>query len=87
MDVRIKNLKVAMQLGNDGVEFEIRDGEGKHIGDLLVGRANVVWCKGKTRKKNGVRVRLIKLVGMIEETARKPARRKRARPEGRVDLF
>ena len=55
MKVTIKDLAVNMELGNRGVEFDIYDAEGNHLGDLRVGRGTVEWCRGRTRSGNGVK--------------------------------
>lgn len=54
MDVKIKKLKVEMDLGNNGVEFGVRDNEGKYLGDLRITKAKIEWCKGKVHTGNGV---------------------------------
>jgi hypothetical protein len=53
MDVRIKQFNVEMELKTKGIELEVRDNEGNHLGDLCIGKANVEWCKGKTRRGGG----------------------------------
>jgi hypothetical protein len=56
MNVSIKDLAVKMDLGNKGVEFEVKDNDGKHLGDLIIARGAITWCPGRTRPENGVRV-------------------------------
>ena len=53
MRVEIKNFKVQMEIKNTGIELDVRDNSGNHLGDLYVSKANLVWCKGKTTRKNG----------------------------------
>jgi len=53
MKVSIKNLQVSMSLGNNGIELDVYDTEGKHLGDLHIGKAKLVWCNGKTTKLHG----------------------------------
>ena len=43
MKVRIKDLSVSMEVGNDGVMLEVRDTSGKLRGDLRLGRGTVEW--------------------------------------------
>lgn len=66
MKVRVKDLQVSMELGNNGIELELKDNSGKHIGDLRIGRATVEWCKGKIRKDYGIKLTLHELIEMIE---------------------
>jgi hypothetical protein len=54
MQVTIKDLAVSMELGNPGVEFDVYDANGNHLGDFRISNATVEWCKGRTRSGNGV---------------------------------
>lgn len=56
MKVAIKQLNTEMPLKNKGMEIEVRDNTGKHRGDLIVTKAKVVWCQGRTSRENGVAV-------------------------------
>jgi hypothetical protein len=38
MNVSIKDLSVRMQLGNNGIELEVKDPQKRHLGDLCIGR-------------------------------------------------
>ena len=55
MQVKVKDFAVSMELGNNGIEFEVRDPDGQHLGDLILGRGTIEWCQGRTRRGNGVR--------------------------------
>jgi hypothetical protein len=46
MKVSIKSFDVAMEVKNKGVELDIYDNDGNHLGDLVVTKAKVIWCKG-----------------------------------------
>ncbi len=65
MQVSIKDLAVDMPLGNKGIELDVYDGD-EHLGDLVIGKAKVVWCKGKTRVENGITVRWHELIAWFE---------------------
>ena len=56
MQVSIKDLAISMDLGNKGIELEVRDTNGDHLGDLRIGKAKIEWCKGRTHAGNGVSV-------------------------------
>ncbi len=58
MKVAIKDFDVDMEVKNKGIEFEVRDtkGKGKLLGDFYVTKANLIWCKGRTRRENGEKV-------------------------------
>lgn len=68
MQVRIKDLQVSMDLGNNGLEIEIKNNNGEHLGDLRIGRAKIEWCKGRTRAGNGIQIKLNELIKLIEST-------------------
>jgi hypothetical protein len=55
MNVTIKDLSVHMQLGNNGIELEVKDPQNRHLGDLCIGRATIEWCPGRTRRGGGKR--------------------------------
>ena len=66
MDVRIKDFSVVMELGNDGIELEVKDTQRGHRGDLRIGRATIEWCKGRTRKGGGKQVTWDDLITWFE---------------------
>jgi hypothetical protein len=53
MKVSIKEMTVDMELKNNGMELDVSDTDGTHLGDLVVTRTKLVWCKGKTSRANG----------------------------------
>ncbi|MFH0953061.1 MAG: hypothetical protein V1873_01895 [Verrucomicrobiota bacterium] len=55
MKVSVKEFQVSMEIGNNGIELDVYDGQNKHLGDLRIGRATIEWCAGRTRRGNGVR--------------------------------
>lgn len=53
MKVNIKKFDVEMEVKNKGIEFEIRDGKGAFLGDVVLTRKGLIWCQDKTDRKNG----------------------------------
>jgi hypothetical protein len=53
-------------LGYRGVLLKITGSDGKHLGDLRVGRATVEWMKGRTREGNGKKIPMSKLVAFLD---------------------
>jgi len=51
--VYVKEFDVEMELKNKGVELDIADPKGVHIGDLILTKTQLIWCKGKIGRKNG----------------------------------
>jgi hypothetical protein len=68
MKVQIKLDDVVITLGNKGVLLKITGNDGKHLGDLRVGRATVEWMRGRTRDGNGKKIPLQKLLDLLEAT-------------------
>ena len=70
MDVEIKKLQVEMAVKTNGLELEIRKPNGgDHLGDCYVTMTGLVWCKGRTNRKNGVPIKwetLIEILGSRE---------------------
>ncbi len=67
MKVTIKDLAVNMELGNRGVEFDVYDAQGTHLGDLRIGKGRVEWCKGRIRRGNGVQKSWEELIAWFED--------------------
>lgn len=55
MIVSVKELNTTMELKNKGMELEIRDTNNEFLGDLVIGKGGITWCKGKTTPKNGIK--------------------------------
>jgi len=57
MQVKIKEFNVDMDVKSSGVEFEVRKPDGsEQIGDCFLTMTGLTWCKGKTDKKNGIKI-------------------------------
>lgn len=65
MKVSIKDLQVKMDIGNNGIELDVYDGD-SHLGDLIIGRGRVEWCKGKKHRGNGKQVTWKQLIEWFE---------------------
>ncbi|NNN24374.1 hypothetical protein HLG94_08115 [Pseudomonas nitroreducens] len=66
MKVGIKNLSVEMDVKTKGVEFDVYDNKENFLGDMFVTKSGLVWCKGKTKKENGVRVSWEEFIAWME---------------------
>lgn len=66
MKVSIKDFKIGMELKNGGIELEIRDNQGEFLGDLIVNKKSLTWCKGKITKKNGIEVKWEDFISLME---------------------
>lgn len=56
MKVSIKDFAVSMEIKNKGVELDVYSNAGKHLGDLVVTKTGLTWCKGKTTVANGKKI-------------------------------
>jgi hypothetical protein len=54
MDVSIKNFGVALKVKTSGIELDVAEPNGKHIGDLYVTKKGLIWCSGKITRENGI---------------------------------
>ncbi len=71
MQVKIKQLGVAMDIKSKGMELEIRDTSGSHLGDVVVTMTGVTWCKGRTQPENGVKVTWAQFIELMAAQAKK----------------
>jgi hypothetical protein len=56
MKVSIKDFAVTMEIKNKGVELDVYSNDRKHLGDLVVTKTGLTWCKGKTPPVNGKKI-------------------------------
>lgn len=69
MQVSIKDFAVTMEVKNTGIEFEVRDNDGKHKGDCYVTKTGFVWCGGRTTRENGIKVSWDEFIASAEASA------------------
>ncbi len=67
MKVSIKNLAVEMEIKNKGVEFDVYSNDDKHLGDCIVTKTGITWCKGRTTPENGVKIKWQDFIKWAEE--------------------
>lgn len=67
MKVSVKELQATIELKTKGMELEVRKPDGTHLGDLVITKTKLVWCKGKTRPENGVVVKWDKFIEWMQE--------------------
>ncbi len=68
MKVTVKNFNVDMEVKSKGIEFEVRSPDGHtHIGDVVLTKTGLVWCKGRTDPKNGIKVSWNDFITWMEE--------------------
>ncbi|MBC6403249.1 MAG: hypothetical protein GDA35_06465 [Hyphomonadaceae bacterium] len=56
MKVKIKEFAIDMDVKTKGVGFEIRDNNDAFLGDVYITKTGLIWCKGKTNRKNGKKI-------------------------------
>ena len=67
MKIGIKSFDVEMEVKQKGVELEVRSPDGSDFyGDCFVTMTGLVWCKGKTGKAKGVKIKWEELMEICE---------------------
>ena len=66
MIVRIKQFNVAMEIKNKGIEIDVSDPDGSHIGDLVITKTKLIWCRGMTQPENGLAITWNRFIEMME---------------------
>ena len=67
MKVWIKKFDVEMEVKNNGIELDVRKPNGRRLGDLVVTKTGLIWCKGKTTPAKGVRRTWANFIKWMEE--------------------
>ncbi len=66
MNVKIKSFDVNVDVKKRGIEFEVRTPNGEsQLGDCYITMTGLIWCPGKTGKKNGVKVNWNELIALL----------------------
>jgi hypothetical protein len=71
MKVIVKDLAATIELKQNGIELEIRDPKNTFLGDLVITSTSIIWCNGKTKRENGVK---ISIPDFIKQMNTKPAK-------------
>lgn len=80
MALKIKSFMDFVQVGTKGIEFEVRSTDNKtQIGDLILSKAKMIWCPGRTTAANGVTVKWTELAELLKSKASFKAALKAAR--------
>jgi len=66
MKVSIKDLAVSMDIKNKGIELDVYDNDGNHLGDLVITKTKLIWCHGRTKPENGNRITWNKFIELME---------------------
>lgn len=67
MKVSVKDFSVSMEIKNKGIELDVYDTDGTHLGDLIVTKSGLTWCKGKTTQAYGQKLSWKKFIAEMEE--------------------
>ena len=60
-EVEVREIEITVR-SEDGVRFK----DGKKLGDLVIKRDELEWCKGKTQVGNGKKIIWDKFIKMME---------------------
>ena len=65
--VNIKKFDVEMEVRNSGIELEVRSPDGlRQLGDVVITKTSIIWCKGKTSRQRGVRITWAEFIAYME---------------------
>jgi hypothetical protein len=64
MNVTVEEIP-QVSVGNKGILVRIRDEQGKNLGKLWIGQANVRWAAGNIHEKNAKRLSVTKFVDYL----------------------
>ena len=67
MQVRIKKFDVAMEIKYNGIEIDVSDPQGHHLGDLVITKTKLIWCQGRTRRRHGKAVTWAKFIEYMSQ--------------------
>jgi hypothetical protein len=67
MKVTVKDLSVSMEIKTKGVELDVYDNNNKHLGDLIVTKTGLTWCKGKTTSAKGKKIKWEEFIAQMEK--------------------
>jgi hypothetical protein len=56
-----------MEVKNKGIELDVYDTNDKHLGDLVVTKTGLTWCKGKTAPENGTKITWEKFIAYMQQ--------------------
>lgn len=56
MNVWIKQFDVKMEVKTKGMELEVKDTNERQMGDLVITKAHLIWCSGRTGRNNGKKI-------------------------------
>ena len=66
MKVSVKDFSVSMEIKNKGIELDVYDNNDKHLGDLVITKSKLVWCKVRTKVENGVEISCKDFIAYME---------------------
>lgn len=65
MEVKIKDFGLSLEVKNTGMELQIRDNNGSHLGDLVINKRRMEWCPGKTTRGRGKKIGWVRLIELF----------------------
>ncbi len=66
MEVAIKTWGGGFPVKSTGIKLQVKDTTGDHLGNLYITMPGVIWCNGKTQRKNGKALEWPEFMEMIE---------------------
>lgn len=67
MKVHITEFNVEQELKNNGMQLDVYSPNGEErLGDLTITKSKLIWCAGKTHKKNGAEASWAEFIKWME---------------------
>ena len=66
MKVEVKKLDASIEIKTNGMELEVRDTKGSFLGDLIITKTKLEWCRGRTRRGNGETIDWEEFISFME---------------------
>ena len=67
MVVKIKKFDLDLEIKNKGLELEIRSTNDEFLGDMIINKKGITWCKGKKTPKNGISKNWEEIIKIFED--------------------
>lgn len=68
MRVAIKRFVEGLEIKSKGIELDVKNPGGQHVGDLVVTMSGLTWCRGKVTPAKGRKMTWAKFIAMMENS-------------------
>ena len=58
-----------LEVKTKGIEFQVYDNKDAFLGDCIVSKFGLTWCKGKTKRENGKKLKWRDFINSMQDDA------------------